>query len=94
MLYYVKASLQYKEAREWCHSLGAQLVELWSEQEYQDVRNYICNLKFINECFILDAFSFFLILERDFSVSNNKQQAFLYKLNRLYHLPMEASGLA
>ena len=40
MLYYVKASLQYKEAKEWCYSLGAQLVELWSEQEYQDVRSY------------------------------------------------------
>ena len=62
MLYYVKASLQYKEAKEWCHSLGAELVELWSEQEYQDVRNYIWNL-FNNECFILDAYSFLFILD-------------------------------
>ena len=40
MLYHVKTSLKYDIAKMWCQGLGAQLVELWNEQEYQDLVNY------------------------------------------------------
>ena len=37
MLYLVNTVLNYNQAKEGCHGLGAQLMEIWTEQEYQDV---------------------------------------------------------
>ena len=36
-------SLEYGAAKMWCQGLGAQLVEFWTEQEYQDVSAYFSN---------------------------------------------------
>ena len=36
-LHYVNTSLEYGNAKMWCHGLGAQLVEFWTDKEYQDV---------------------------------------------------------
>ena len=41
MLHYVNTSLEYGAAKMWCQGLGAQLVEFWTEQEYQDVSAYL-----------------------------------------------------
>ena len=43
MLHYVNTSLEYGAAKMWCQGLGAQLVEFWTEQEYQDVSAYLSN---------------------------------------------------
>ena len=37
MLFYVNTSMWYDQAKMWCEGVGAQLVEFWTEQEYQDV---------------------------------------------------------
>ena len=38
MLYLVKTRVNHEQAIEWCQGLGAQLVEIWTEKEYKDVR--------------------------------------------------------
>ena len=38
MLYFVNQPAYYEHAKEWCQGLGAQLVEMWTEKEYEDVR--------------------------------------------------------
>ena len=42
-LHYVNTELEYSDAKMWCQGLGAQLVEFWTEQEYQDVSAYFSN---------------------------------------------------
>ena len=46
MLHYVNTSLEYGAAKMWCQGLGAQLVEFWTEQEYQDVSASVLIFKF------------------------------------------------
>ena len=41
MLYHVNTYLNYNNAKKWCQGLGAQLVEFWTEKEYQDVSCYL-----------------------------------------------------